>query len=419
MELPPTEEQRDAYVGLKQKWLLYLFDTGIYEFIKSVKATADGAIALYKNKNGEASYKVFSILNRDFLHPIFDYSGELRLFGRTFTNIDEYASNTSSTFLEVWDDKYYYLFSTDPNLQNENISVPQWDEKNDFSISTNETSQFYPIKKEEHGFKELPIVYCKNKTGACWSRIQNLIENFEKALSELFENNKSFAFRIMYIQGGFQIQGEMRDNIKEPKAIMLDDVNGKVGTIEGADASNSFKEQLQETLDMIKMGGFIVMPPEKSSGDTSGTAIKILYAPAIEKAINDIHFYNPYIRKIVSLFKECISTEENISPSALNTIHVRPYFIPYIPQNDQETVNNLSVAKGAGYLSSLSCQEKDPNATPQEAMRIRQESEEQASVERNAIVNDNSIIDSNSNTDGGSMNPDNLGKKALSKVTKQ
>ena len=62
-----------------------------------------------------------------------------------------------------------------------------------------------------------------------------------------------------------------------------------------------------------------------------------------------------------------------------------PYITPYIPQNDQEVVNNLSVAKGAGYLSSETCQERDPNATPQEAMRVKQEADEKAVIERNSF----------------------------------
>jgi hypothetical protein len=425
MELYPTKDQTDAYISFKQKWMLYQFDTGIYEFIKSVKATADGAIALYKNGNGETSYKTFSILDKDLLHPIFDYTGKLRLFGRTFTNTDEYANNTiANTYLEIWDDKYYYLFSTDEKLNNKKLSIPQWDEFNDFSISTDKEgdTQYYPVIQKEHGFKEVPVVYCKHKTGACWSKIESLIEGLERALSEFFENNKSYAFRIMYISGGFEIEGEMRDNIKQPKAIMLNDPTAKVGMVEGADASGSFKEQLQQTLDMIKLGGFIVTPPTTISGDVSGTAIKILYAPAIEKAINDIHFFNPYIRDIVNLFKESVSTEKDMSPSSLNTIHIRPYLKYYVPQNDTDRVNNLTVAKGSGYLSSETCQEKDPNATPQEAMRIKQEEQEKAIQERNAIVGQSqdtggtAIIDENSNKGTSAMNPQNTQKKAISKL---
>lgn len=425
MELNPNFNQQNSYISFKQKWILYQFDTAMYEFFNSIMCTGDSAINIYKDNDGITNYKVFSILNNDRLHPIFDYKGKLRVFGRTFSNKNSLKTKTDS-YVEIWDDSNYYLFSTDINMWNKSIDIPQWDDINDFDIKTikNNISQYYPVEKKQHGSKKIPIIYCKNEFGACWTPVQYLIDNLEIALSQFFENNKTYAFRIMYIQGGFEIQGELRDNAKEPRAILLEDPNAKIGFADGADASGSFKEQLQQTLDLIKMGGFIVMPPTSLSGDTSGTAIKILYAPAIEQTKNYIHFFNPYIKDIVNLFKMYISTEEDMSPSDLNTIHIRPYINPYIPQNDQEVVNNLSVAHGAGYLSSETCQEKDPNATPQEAMRVRNEKEEESEIERNSIVssssnspssdNNNNVIDEKDTLDEGSMNAQNLQKRALS-----
>ena len=416
----------NSYVAYKQRWLLYQMDTGVYSLMKSVESTGDGAILVYKDRYKKTSYKVFSVENGDTLHPIFDYSGDLRLFGRTFSKPNGMATKTED-FLEVWDDKYYYLLTTDDTYKDSSIELPEWDDINDYaiSISNDENSRYYLVTKAEHGFNRVPIVYCKEQSGPCWSKVQPLIEKFEVALSQFFENNKSYAFRIMYIAGGFVVQGELRDNMKEPKVICLEDPNAKVGTIDGADASGSFKEQLTQTLDLIKMCGFIVMPPQSLSGDTSGTAIKILYAPAIEHTKDKIHFYNPFIKDIADLFKTSISTEDddNISPSDMNRTNIRPYLTPYIPQNDQEVVSNLSVAKGAGYLSAQTCQERDPNATPQEAMRIAKEKEEEAEAERNSIVSsstgdennpNNAVIDENDNLDSGAMNTKNLGKRALS-----
>ncbi len=429
METDPTDSQMTAYVKLKQKWVYYQFDTSMYEFFKSVLATGDGAHLTYKDENGETSYKVFSILNRDHLHPIFDYSGKLRLFGRSFVNCDQGANNESVSYLEVWDDTYYYLFTNSEDVAGDDVQKsPCWDDTNDFKLSAaddnmdDKSASWYLMSQQEHGFKEIPVVYCKNEAGACWSDVQPLINDLEVALSELFENNKTYAFRIMYIQGGFEIQGDMKDNAVQPRAIILSDPNAKVGTVEGADASNSFNAQLDHTINLLKVCGFIVTPPTTISGDVSGTAIKILYSPAIEKAQNDIHFFNPSIRQITNRFKESISTEDDVSPSDMNKLHVRAYCTPYVPQNDTDTVNNLTVAKGSGYLSSETCQEKDPNASPQEAMRIKQEEQEKAIQERNAIVGQSqdtggtAIIDAKSNKGASAMNPQNTQKKALSKV---
>ena len=415
LNLSPTDSQDNAFVDYKQKWDLYNFDTAKYEFIKSVLGTGDGAICLFRNEDSETDYKVFSILKRDVMHPVYDFTGKLRVFGRSFST-NENIANQTVDFLEVWDDTNYYLFSTDDNLQDKSLSYPEWDDMKEFSQSfskNNDTGEYYPVKMQKHGFKEIPIVYLKRETGACWSRVQPLIEALEKALSQLFENNKSYAFRIMYVTGGFNIQGTLKNNSMEPSCIMLDDASAKAGTIEGADASASFKEQLTQTMDFIKMSGFIVMPPTSVSGDTSGTAIKILYSPAIEKAINDIHFFNRSIKLLTKLFKESIGLEEDSSPSDLNQIKIRSTIIPYIPQNDQEVVNNLNIgyASGNGYLSAQTCQEKDPNCTPQEAIRVKNEQEEKAQTERNAIVYEST----QQNADNGGASPTNDTQNASNK----
>lgn len=372
----PSEEQEKEFALSKQKWILYQFDSCLYEFFNSVLATGDGAICLNRNSDGETSYKVFSIINDDTLHPIFDVFGKLKIFGRSYSN-DDNINSKSITYLEVWDDVYHYLFSTDQDMANKSLGNISWDENTYKPITDADTtgSTFYPVIKEAHGFKEIPIVYKKNDDGACWYHIQYLFDALELALSELFENNKTYAFRIMYIQGGFEVVGTLRGNSKEPSVIELDDSNSKVGFVEGADVSSSFKEQLEKTMEFIKMCGFIVTPPQSLSGDTSGTAVKILYSPMIEQAIRDIHFFNSSIRRTVKLFMMSIGTEKDSSPSTLNTIKINAYYTPYVPQNEQENVTNLNTAYagGNGYLSAQTCQEKDNNCTPQEAFRVQRE----------------------------------------------
>lgn len=419
MELSLTEIQEEAFIKFRQKWILYNFDTAVYEFCKSIFATGDAAMCLYRDEEKRTtSYKVFSILDLDELHPIFDYNGKLRVFGRSYYLNDVNANNDGAIFLEIWDDQYYYMFSSNSEYTGEKTSLPMWDEKNNYMINeiSYKNSGWNIIKKIRHGFTSVPVVYCKKKDGACWSLIQRLIESLEKALSELFENNKTYAFRIMYIQGGFQIQGSMDDNGINPKVIMLDDPNAKAGYIDGADASGAFKEQWDQTINLLKMCGFVVFPPESLSGDTSGTAIKVLYAPAIEKAINNIHFLTPFISSIVDKFKEGISLESDMSVSDLNTIHIHGYLTPFIPQNDQEVVSNLSTAYsgGGGYLSAKTCQEKDPNCVPQEAMRVKQQKEEDAQSERNSIVGNSDV-----KTSGAGMNTENIQRQQVSNATNQ
>ena len=396
----PEENQKNSYTSYKQKWLVYNMDTGFYDFAKSVFSTGDGAICLFRDENGLTDYKTFSIANGDILHPVRDFNGKLRIFGREFSDVVNNIETLSSVrYLEVWDDTNYYLFCSDPTREVKDITYPNWDD-NYKSIPSNNDTSWFILQNKRHGFKHIPVEYLKNENGACWSPVQHLSDALEKALSEFFENNKSYAFRIMYIQGGFEVQADFVGNSKEPTAILLEDSDAKVGFVEGAEASGAFKEQLQQTLNFIKIGGFIVFPPESISGDTSGTAIKILYAPAIEKAKDDIHFFNRSIRNICDLFKESISLEKDGSPSDYNNIIIKPFLNPYIPQNDQENINNMAVAIGAGYFSKESAREHDNNCAPDEEERVQNEKQEDALLERSSIIgNGEPNIPVNQNTE--------------------
>jgi hypothetical protein len=401
MSQKPEDGQKDSYVNYKQKWLIYNMDTAFYDFAKSVLATGDGAICLFRDSDGLTDYKTFSILNGDILHPIRDFNGKVRLFGREFSDVVNNIDAASSVnYLEVWDDTNYYLFSSDSTKEVKGLKYPEWDDDYGVSVSKENNTSWFIMQNKRHGFKHIPIEYVKNENGACWSPIQHLADALERALSEFFENNKSYAFRIMYIQGGFEVQADFVGNSKEPTAILLNDSDSKVGFVEGAEASGAFKEQLAQTLNFIKIGGFIVFPPENISGDTSGTAIKILYSPAIEKAKDDIHFFNRSIRNICNLFKESISLESDGSPSDYNNLIIKPFLNPYIPQNDQENINNMAVAIGAGYFSKESAREHDNNCAPDEAERVENEKEEDTASERTSIVgNGEPAIPTNQNSE--------------------
>ncbi len=377
--IEPNEELIRAFVALKQGWLKKNMSTALYDFFKSIKATGDGAFCAILNDN-KFSFKTFSILNGDEMHPIFDFNGNLKIFGRSFTSYD-YEKDEDRVYLEVWDDKNYTLLAQDSK---EKIGGVSWDK--DFNVFNDDNVEGWElIKSSKHGFSSIPISYHKEKKGACWSPVQHLIDKLELALSQLFENNKAYAFRIMVIKGGVKIQGDIRG---QARALLFNDKDGSANFMEKADASSSFELQLKETLKYILMGSFVVLPPEKLSGDIAGVAIKIMYSPAIEQAINDKNTYNVVVDKIVSLFKEGYSFEDDNSPSTFKKLDVRGDIQIYIPQNDAEVSQNLSLGVGSGYISRETASEQSVYTTPDELFRLDKETEKDIQKERDILTKD-------------------------------
>lgn len=386
LKLKPTEEESNVFVDFKNGWNTKNMETAKYEFIDSVKTTGDGAFCgiIYK---GEFSYKVFSKLNKDTLHPIFDSLGDLKLFGRGYTVYD-YEKQEDIPCLDVWDDKYLYTYRYNIDT-NGNGTKLIWDDKDGFITKriTDTTEDGWELQSQkEHGFKKIPIVYLKDEKGACWSYVQDLIDKLEMALSQLAENNKSYAFRIMIVKGGFSVEGDLKG---QARAIMLDDEKADAKFLDKADASDTFELQLRTLLQHILLGSFVVVPPE-INGDISGVAVKILYSPSFEQGIRDINFFNKSIDDMIRIFKEGYGVEKaNIS--GFKSLEVRGDMMPYIPQNENEKQQNLALGVQNGYLSKESASEQNTTySSPSEMTRIKEQdsydSELQANRERATLV---------------------------------
>lgn len=330
--------------------------------------------------------KVFSALNGDELHPIYDMEGNLKLFGRSFFAYD-YTARDNSLYMEVWDNEFFYRFKLDTDGTYD--GEYRWNDKDSFRsdfVSESESAEWILEKREKHGYDRIPIEYLKRDSGACWSAVQDLIDKLEMALSQLFENNKSYAFRIMVIKGaggGIQIQGDLTG---QARAIVFDDQDSSAEFMDKADASSSFELQLKETLKFILMGSFTVLPPEIKGGDMPGVTVKILYSPAIEQAINDINFYNETVDGIVDLFKQGYGIEQK-NITGYKNLKIRGDMNVYVPQNDTEVINNINQSLLNGSLSEETALQENPLSAPDEMDRKRREKEEDIEDERKEIIN--------------------------------
>lgn len=377
--LDPTKAQEDLFISFKQGWEKHNMPSAVYEFCKSVKATGDGAFCAVMSDN-KLSYRVFSTLNGDTLHPIRDFNGDLRIFGRGFTAYD-YERQEEVPYLEIWDDKYYTLLSYSTDSEKQFI---EWDAETFTPIYSSEDFDGWSVVKPPklHGFTKIPIEYLKDENGACWSSVQHLIDKLEMALSQLFENNKSYAFRIMVVKGDVQIQGDLRG---QARAMLFDDKEGDAKFMEKADASSSFELQLKETLKYILMGSFTVLPPDNISGDQSGIALKIRYSPAIEQGLNDKNFYNKSVDNIVELFKEGFGLEQS-KPTDYKKLDLRGDIQIYIHQNENEVTNNLVLGVNSGFLSRESASENNVYSASDEMNRLKKQEAHDILLERQSII---------------------------------
>lgn len=332
-----SKSEEDLLDSFREGWLSKDQEIAFYESCKSVKGTGDTAYVGYISK-GKYGWQVFSALKGDVLYPHFNHDGSLALFARSFSDYDENGSKIAN-WLEVWDETYLYRYRQSTEEDGSIISRI----KSVFGLSG-----YKLIEKAPHGFPFIPVAYKRDENGACWSDSQNSIECYELSFSQMAHNNQLYGEPTMYLQG---------DNVEA-----IHDMNGtlrmltlgaedKAGYLESQSAADSYQKQLELNYKMIYEQSFAVIPPQISgNSDISGAAIKILYSPAVEKAMADANEYQSFLNDMVRIFAYGYGVECKRSIDFSN-LALKSWIRPFVFTNEYSMVNDLVQAVSAGFCS--------------------------------------------------------------------
>lgn len=346
-EYEEAQKQRD-FVTFRQGWLDMDMEYNFYEFTE-YKIVGDAAVVGYFDKDGHARARTLSYLKGDTLYPHQDsVTGEMELFARKYADYDENGS-FSNEFVEIWDDKY--LYRAKRGIPKNGVQKIVEKIKDFFGISGYEI-----YEQKEHGFNFCPVAYYRDPMGPCFLPAQDTIETYEEAFSYFCENNRAYAFPIMWSKGdGVNFQPD--EITGAVKYIEIEDPQGEAGFLQKAEVSNAFNTQLKLLYDMIYEQCFGVKPPELKSGDLPGVAVKLLFSPAIEQAIHDAQRLQPFLNQLVRIVKFAYGFEKNCQ-SALMNLSINAWIEPYIHQNTAELTQNLANAVQNGFLSIKTASER-------------------------------------------------------------
>jgi len=336
-----TDKTSQANLRLfKEGWANKGMDTVTHLAISSDMKVGDVAVLGYKD-GGKFGTRIFAFDKGDILYPHYSpTTGRLTLLGRKYTMnyTDENGVTECLTYLDVWDDTQYarYRMKTSEELRN--------DPEDEWILE----------EKMAHNFLRCPVAY--HRYGEpCWANSQSLIDKYELSISQLAENNAQYALRILYTLGAeFEMEG---DNNGTPRLINGQDPNSKIGFLEPADASGSFKLELETLAKEIMRSSFAVETPEISSGaDVSSLTVKMLFADSYLKALDDANEYQSFLDDIVRIFIEGYGTEIQ-KTSDFDALGVKAKLQPWVFMSDTEVVNTLVQLVTAGVLSKRSATE--------------------------------------------------------------
>ena len=362
-----SQKMQDRLASYCEGWMLHDMEVAKYNLIFSNAVTGDGAIAFHI-EDSKVGWRSLSYMNGDILYPHYDFYGRLAVFGRKY-KMDEPDGRV--TYLDVWDNTRYVRYKQD--------------------LSKDKNGVWVEDESKPHGFWHIPIAYFRYGE-PFWSGAMNDVDQIELALSQLCENNRHYALRILYALGGeMNVQATLDGR---PQQINSPDVNAKVGYLEPADSSGSFELQLRQLIKHAYQAAHCVEAPEvKSGADMSSLTVQMLYADVYHKSLNDSRLFQDSLNSIVDLFQYGWGIETGLPSDYDPTVfRVKGLIHPYIMKSENEEVNNVAVLSGVGGLPKKAvCNEafKLGYGTPRNYEDLLQEQHDELLGEQKAQNNQN------------------------------
>lgn len=369
-----SKSMQDRFSRFLEGWAYRNMEVAVYNLIYSNAVTGDGAVIFFTD-SGKVGWRSASYMKGDVLYPHYDTYGRLALFGRRYRMAGE--DGRYVTYLDVWDEAKYTRYRSETNKK----GTVAW---------------VVDEKPKPHGFNRVPVSYVRY--GApFWAGAMNDVDNIEMALSQLVENNKHYALRILYALGAdMQVKASFDGR---PMQINSIDPNAKVGYLEPADASGSFSLQLNRLFKDAYQAAHCVEAPEiKSGADMSSLTVQMLYADAYHQSLLDAKIFQSGIDDIVSLFQQGWGIETG-KPSDFDesVFRVKGKIHPYIMRSENEEVNNIAVLANSGGLPKKAVADeayKLGYGTPRNYDDLLQEEHDALVGEQQAAASANSVNES-------------------------
>lgn len=347
----PSQKVEDTILEIREGWLNRDMEIAWYDFVKSVKKTGDGAIVLFfDDVDGkmQLAYKTLSYEKGDTLFPHYR-NGKLSLFARSFKDYDENGAELTE-WLEVYDETYLYRYKRALGDTRGFVDLV----KEIFKIDG-----FVLVEKVAHGFPFIPVTYLRDDDGPCWIFSQGPIEQYELSVSQMMHNNQAYGFPIMHIAtedgDDVSINRDISGSVKE----ITTGKDDKVGYLSTTQASEAFLKQLEILYKMIYELSFTVSPPELKSGDLPAAALKILYSPAFEKAMDDAAFFQPALNYLVKCFLYGYGVENGKQLEyESDELKLKWWIKPYVHVNWSTTITDLAAAVSNGFCSKQTASER-------------------------------------------------------------
>jgi len=307
--------------------------------------------------------KVLSPELGDTLYPLFDFEGNMISFCRDYKiNNGEKDIQHSDIYTPEFEYKYVdlgqgYVLDTEAAGLN----------------ASGEPSFINPIPNIA---QKLLIEYYWQPQPV-WHDEQYMIDRHETLTSNHGGMNDKFGAPVMAISGAIT---SIEANNQAGSLLQLE--NGAT-----ADYLNLSSEPQSISLEQTNLEKYIYSMSQtpnisfqgmKGLGNLSGVALKLMFLDAHMAVMTEEETFGIGLQRRLNIIKHAIGVliDTSLAKEAA-TITLKPVIVPYLPQNVTELIDNLSVAKTAGIISTETAVEQNPLVPDSESEMTRIETDNQ------------------------------------------
>lgn len=281
----------------------------------------------------------------DSLYPLFDSTGDMIAFARGYKLKEE---NKDIEHYDVYTSELIYKWVKRDN---------DWklDDKAQ-SVTSEGVKTINPIP---NALKKIPIIYY-SQTSPEWADVSTAITRLEESISNHADMNDYFGSPILAVAGeimGFAQKGE------QGKILQLAE-NAKANYLALNSPPESIKmeqENLKNVIYTLSQTPDISFEAMRGMGTIAQFTMKAFFMDAHMAVSKKEEKFGIGLQRRLNLLKAAVSNviDTTLSKEA-EDVQIKPVITPYLPQNETEMIENLTVAKTGGILSTETAVEQNP-----------------------------------------------------------
>lgn len=273
-------------------------------------------------KPKEMRCKLLSPTRGDILYPHFDDYDRMDGFARKYIVTDE--DGVSVTHFDVYTESLVYKYINDGSGL-KLLEIPK-----------------------QHGFTKIPVIYYRQEESE-WDSVQPVIERVEDLLSNWGDTNDYFGSPSYFVKG--QLSG-FADKGEQGRVYQSVGDNADMRVLSWDSSPQSITSELANLINIIFS---YTQTPDVSfenmktlGGNTSGVAIRLMFTDPHMKAEMKIELFGEmFTRRYNLVLNGYVTSLKAIPESAYVNIRVVPKFKPYLPKNEIEEMQIISMSTGS------------------------------------------------------------------------